>query len=83
MLSIKDAKNIVLDKYKDSVITTVMLLKDGYLFAIKPRNWNETEIILQPFFKVSNTGQLSEYSSVANPSEFKEALNNVIYSNDK
>lgn len=80
-MTIEKAKKIVLDKYPDSIITTIMLLKDGYLFSIKPIDWDDSEILLQPFFKVSNGGVLSEYSSVANPLEFKEAMKNIIYSN--
>lgn len=80
-MTIEKAKKIVLNKYPDSIITTIMLLKDGYLFSIKPIDWDDSEILLQPFFKVSNKGVLSEYSSVANPLEFKEAMKNIIYSN--
>lgn len=78
IIPVDEAKTIILSKYKDSIITAIMKLKDGYLFAIKPKNWSGG-VILQPFFKVSNDGKLTEYSSVANPSEFKEAMKNRIY----
>ena len=39
---------------------------------------NSEEYVLNGFFKVSNDGKITEYSTVANPEEFKKALNNKI-----
>ena len=78
-VSYEQAKHIVLDAYSDSIVTSGMRLRGGYLFSIQPKNWNKNEILLDPFFKVDgSTGQLTEYSPVMNPEEFKQALQNVI-----
>lgn len=79
MITLEEAKKKVLSAHKDSVITSIMQLKDGYLFAIKPKNWNPKEILLDPFFKVDSKGKLTEYSPVMDTKEFGYALDHVIY----
>lgn len=75
----KTARDIILKKHKDSIINTGSKLPDGgFLFSIQPKNWNEKETLLQPFFKVTTNGKVEEYSSVMNPKEFREAINNPI-----
>ena len=78
-LQYAQAKRIILDAYPDSVVTSGMNLPNGYLFSIQPKDWNEEEILLDPFFKVDgSTGAVTEYSPVMDPEEFKQALQNVI-----
>lgn len=77
-MDVNEAKKIILSKYKDSEIVSIMKLRNGYLFSIKPKNWKDGDILLDPFFKVDNNGNLSEYSPVMDPEEFKEAMRNVI-----
>lgn len=79
MITIEEAKKKVLSAHKDSVVTSIMRLNDGYLFAIKPKNWDPKQTLLDPFFKVDSNGKVTEYSPVMNPKEFKEAFKHVIY----
>lgn len=72
------AKNKILSNYKDSKITGSYLLDDGYLFALKPKNWKDDEYVLDGFFKVSKSMKITEYSPVMNTKEFKKALANRI-----
>lgn len=74
----KEASEKLLQKFSDSDIIGAFKLTDGYLFSIKPKSWSQDEYVLDGFFKVSNTGVISEYSPVMNPEEFKEALQNEI-----
>lgn len=76
-----EAKNKMLNKFKDSEILCVMKMKDGFLFSIKPKK--TTDYVLDAFFKVNNYGKIEEYSPVMNPKEFKEAMKNIVYSKSK
>ena len=76
-----DASKIILDKYKDSEILCAMRINDGILFSIKPKDTKD--YVLDAFFKVTNKKSIEEYSPVMNPSEFGEAMNNIIYSKNK
>ena len=78
MINYNIAKRIILHKYSDSIIVSSFKTKDGYIFSIKPKSWKSEEYVLNGFFKVSNDGKITEYSTVANPEEFKKALNNKI-----
>ena len=77
-ISYKQASETILKKYSDSDIIGAFKLPDGYLFSIKPKSWSQDDYVLDGFFKVSDTGELSEYSPVMDPEEFKEALQNEI-----
>ena len=77
-ISYKQASETILQKYSGSDIIGAFKLPDGYLFSIKPKYWSKDEYVLDGFFKVSDTGELSEYSPVMDPEEFKEALQNEI-----
>lgn len=74
----KEASEIVLKNYPDSDIIGAFKLPDGYLFSMKPKSWSKDEYVLDGFFKVSESGEISEYSPVMDPEEFKEALQNEI-----
>ena len=78
MINYNIAKSIILRKYSDSIVVASFKMKDGYMFSIKPKSWKPEEYVLNGFFKVSNDGKITEYSTVANPEEFKKALNNKI-----
>ena len=75
------AKKILLEKFKDSEILCAMTIKNGFLFSIKPKN--AKDYVLDAFFKVTHEGSIEEYSPVMNPKEFRNAMNNVIYSKNK
>ena len=74
------AKKIILAKYSDSIINSIMETPDSYIFNIQPKDWDDNDYVLDGFFKVSKTdGDLSEYSPVMDVEEFKAALKNIIY----
>lgn len=77
-ISYKQASETILKKHSDSDIIGAFKLPDGYLFSMKPKSWSKDDYVLDGFFKVSNTGELSEYSPVMDPEEFKTALQNEI-----
>lgn len=77
-ISYKQASETILKKYPDSDIIGAFKLTKGYLFSMKPKSWSQDDYVLDGFFKVSDTGELSEYSPVMDPEEFKEALRNEI-----
>lgn len=77
-INYQKAEQIILKAYPDSIVVAGMKGKDGYIFSIRPRNWEGD--LLSPFFKVSfNDGTLTEYSPVMAPEEFKDAMRNPIY----
>lgn len=78
MITYKQAKTLILQKYSDSKIVGSFKIPTGYIFSLKPKSWKDDEYVLDGFFKVSNEGKLTEYSPVMDPAEFKEALRNVI-----
>lgn len=79
-ITVENAKNIVLDRFPDSIVNSVMDLPSDYLVSIQPKKWDENKILLDPFFKVSKKdGSVREYSPVMDPEEFKKALQNVLY----
>lgn len=79
-ITVENAKKIVLDRFPDSIVNSVMDLPSDYLVSIQPKKWDENEILLDPFFKVSKKdGSVGEYSPVMDPEEFKKALQNVLY----
>ena len=79
-ITVEKAKKIILDKFPDSVINSVMDSPSAYIVSIQPKDWDENETLLDPFFKVSKKdGFVSEYSPVMDPEEFKKALQNLLY----
>lgn len=79
-ITLENAKKKILEKYSDSIINSIMNTPSGYIFNIQPKFWGEKDTLLGGFFKVSKTdGKLTEYSTVMNPAEFREALKNTIY----
>lgn len=73
------AKNIILNKYKDSVVLSAFDTPSGYIFSIQPKTCKKNEYILDGFFKVIKaTGKIEEYSPVKDPEDFKRARKNRV-----
>lgn len=79
-MNINEATKIILSKYSDSIVRTAMESKDAYVFAIEPKDWDQSVEILGNLFKVDrSTGDISEYSPAMDPEEFKYFLKHVVY----
>lgn len=76
-----EAMNIVLSKHKDSKVTSVMDIKDDFVVAIQPKDWNSEEVLLNPFYAVNKkTGKVRETSPSHDPEGFREGFKNgVVY----
>ena len=76
----ESAVKTINEAYPDSHIVCAMQVPSGYVFSIKPNDWDDNSTLLDGFFKVSTTdGKLTEYSPVMDPEEFGLAINNPIY----
>lgn len=79
MISYEDAKRTILSKYPDSIIlASYRSLDRGYIFALKPKDWPEDQLILDPYFKVSSNGKISEFSFGMDPEASKKIRKNRI-----
>lgn len=79
MITFNDATKIILGKYKDSIVTSVLDGNSYWIVALRPKKFKNGEYALDPYFKVDKkTGKISEYSTAMNPKEFKNAA--VVYS---
>ena len=80
-MNYKEAMNIVLSKHKDSKVTSVMDIKDDFVVAIQPKDWNPEEILLNPFYAVNKkTGKVRETSPSFDPEGFREGFKHgVVY----
>lgn len=76
-----EAMNIVLSKHKDSKVMSVMDIKDDFVVAIQPKDWNPEEVLLNPFYAVNKkTGKVRETSPSHDPEGFREGFKNgVVY----
>lgn len=76
-----EAMNIVLSKHKDSKVTSVMDIKDDFVVAIQPKDWDPEEILLNPFYAVNKkTGKVRETSPTLDPEGFREGFKSgVVY----
>jgi len=76
-----EAMNIVLSEHKDSKVTSVMDIKDDFVVAIQPKNWNPEEILLNPYYAVNKkTGEVRETSPSYDPEGFRKGFKNgVVY----
>lgn len=77
-MSYNDAKRILLSKYSDSIVTFSYKTPDGYVFCIKPKGWDDNKILIDPYFKVLNTGKIIEWNPVMNIEEYKKYSKNPI-----
>lgn len=74
-MTYKEAMNIVLSKHKDSKVTSVMDIKDDFVVAIQPKDWDPEEILLNPFYAVNKkTGKVRETSPTLDPEGFREGF---------
>lgn len=76
-----EAMRIVLSEHKDSKVTSVMDIKDDFVVAIQPKNWDPEEILFNPFYAVNKkTGKVRETSPSLDPEGFREGFKNgVVY----
>lgn len=58
--------------------TSAFKVKDGYVFSMRPNKWKKDDILMDPFFKVSANGKITEYSPVMDPREFREGMKNMV-----
>lgn len=66
-------------KYEpNSYVTCIMNSGNKWIVSLCPKNMKENDL-LDAFFSIDKFGSIKEYSPVMDPSEFKKALNNVIY----
>ena len=82
-MNVNTAKNIVEDYViKLSGVKSHAIfgfeVKDGFVFSLRPDKWPKDEVLMDPFFKVSASGKVTEYSPVMDPEEFKEGMKDRI-----
>jgi hypothetical protein len=75
------AKSIIMQKFKDSNIVLAFEIDSGFVFSIRPMQWDSKDMILDAFFMVDKKhGKVSEYSPLMNSDEFKYSIKNrIIY----
>lgn len=80
-MTYKDAIKKVLSKHKDCKCTSVLDMKSAFIVSIQPKNWNQDEMLLDPYFAVDKkTGKISEWTPIMDPEGFKEAIaSGVVY----
>lgn len=78
MLSVAEITKIFQDKYPDCRIHCIMKVDAGYIFSAYPKGANMRDI-LDGYFKITNDGNLAEYSPMMNIEEFKKAEDSIIY----
>ena len=80
-MTFEKAMERVLSGHKNCKVTSVMDIKDNFVVAIEPNNWNQDEILMDPFFAVNKqTGKVSEWTPIMDPEGFKQALaHGIVY----
>lgn len=74
-MTYEEAIKKVLSKHKDCKCTSVLDMKNAFVVSIEPKNWNQEEMLLDPYFSVDKkTGKVSEWTPIMDPEGFKEAL---------
>lgn len=73
-----EAKKRILKEHPESIVTRGMKTKLGFIFALRPKNFDSSKQLLDPYFQVTTTGKVQEYSPVMDPEEFKYALSHII-----
>ena len=80
MITAKEAARIVLTKHKESVVTGVYDMGDKYVVSIKPKNWDDSEILLDPFFSVDKISKkVSEFSPLFDLAKWREVKDKPVY----
>lgn len=82
-MTIKDGKKVI-ESYIEKNFKTKshaicgFTVKDGFVYSVRPDDWDDKEILADPYFKVSNTGKVTEYSPVMDPKEFREGQKHLV-----
>lgn len=80
MLTYEEANKILLEHHKDSHVTCTMDAGKKFIIMLKPNSYKEDQVVLDNTFTVDKlTKEISEYSPVMDPEEFKAAMNKVVY----
>lgn len=80
MLTYEEANELVLKKYKDSHVNQTLDAGKVFIIDLEPNGLKAGTISLDGFFAVDKlTKEVSEYSPVMKPEEFKVALKKVVY----
>lgn len=82
-ISYQEAESAILKKMSNCEIMASFKIPSGYVFSMKPKNWDTKKVLAEPYFKVSFKGDISEYSPVMDPKEFREGMKNIIVNNVK
>lgn len=74
MTTPKEAKGLLLNKYKNSKIVNAFDLESKYLFTLYPKDKNPSEdLLLDSFYTVDKkNGEIKEYSPLFNLDEFRK-----------
>lgn len=84
MLTYEEANSLVLKRHRDCKVTSTMDAGNSFIITLRPNYFREDQIVLDGFFRVDKrTKQISEYSPVMDPEEFKKAMKNVVYKEEK
>lgn len=80
-MTYEEARAAILNAHKDSIIMLALELPDKYVFAIKPKNWDNSKTLLDPFFSVNKSGSsIKEFAPQMDLEAFKDAMkNHVLY----
>ena len=78
MVTYEQAKEIILDTFKESEVLTAMDAGDKYIFAIKPIEMSADNIVDNSFSVDKKTGEIKEYSMLMDPEEVAYAIKHVI-----
>jgi hypothetical protein len=79
-MNFKAIENSVIKLYPEGIVSAIMEIKDSFIVCLVPKNLKNGDISLDSFFKVNKrTHEVTEYSPVMDPEEFKSALKNIVY----
>ena len=77
--SFDEAKINIDYNFRDYTVSGVFELGEDYLFVVTPQNMGDDDYVLGGYYRISTEdGSIHGYSPVANPQEFKEALDKKI-----
>ena len=77
-ISYTEATDLVLNNRPQTVVRSSFRLHDGFIFLPVPSDLGEDDYILGGYVKVTDAGEVVEYSPVEDPEEFKLALKSRI-----
>ncbi len=77
--SFSEATKNIECNFSGFVVNAVYAIDSGYIFSIEPKEMSDNKYVLGGFYKIERmTGEITGYSPVMNPEEFKNALNNPV-----